>query len=169
MVPTTSSLCVPNVVVRLRLRTTTTTDTYISYTPIGDFLMKDTFFLMMKIPTVTAQEKQINKKTGTLYNPSKVEDVKEKYLAYLDKFKPDRLFSPPISLRICFMFHSDKVDHPTLKITRPDTDNMLKLLKDCMTKKSFWKDDSHVAMEMTSKYWVPGPEGILIEVEEVEE
>lgn len=131
--------------------------------------MKDTFFLMMRIPTVTAQEKQINKKTGTLYNPSKVEDVKEKYLAYLDKFKPDRLFSPPISLRICFMFHSDKVDHPTLKITRPDTDNMLKLLKDCMTKKSFWKDDSHVAIEMTSKYWVPGPEGILIEVEEVEE
>lgn len=129
--------------------------------------MKSTFFMMMKIPTVTAQEKQINKKTGTLYSPGKVEDVKEKYLAHLDKYKPQRLFYPPISLRICFMFHSDKVEQPTPKITKPDTDNMLKLLKDCMTIKNFWKDDAHVTIEQISKYWVPGPEGILIEVEEV--
>ena len=129
--------------------------------------MKSTFFMLMRIPTVTAQEKQINKKTGTLYTPGKVADVKEKYLAHLESHKPKRVFFPPVSLRVCFMFHSDKVEQPTFKTTKPDTDNMLKLLKDCMTVKGFWKDDAHVAIEEISKCWVSGPEGILIEVEEV--
>ena len=37
------------------------------------------------------------------------------------------------------------------KITKPDTDNLLKLLKDSMTECGFWEDDAQVAFEVTSK------------------
>ena len=42
---------------------------------------------------------------------------------------------------------------------------MIKLLKDCMTKKGFWKDDAHVAYEILGKYWTTGTEGIYIKIE----
>ena len=47
------------------------------------------------------------------------------------------------------------------KITKPDTDNMVKLLKDCLTKCSFWKDDAQVANETVVKVWTNSP-GIVV-------
>lgn len=39
------------------------------------------------------------------------------------------------------------------KTTRPDTDNMIKLLKDCMTETGFWKDDAQIVQESLAKSW----------------
>jgi len=50
------------------------------------------------------------------------------------------------------------------KITRPDTDNMIKILKDEMTSLGFWKDDAQVASEITEKFWAEQP-GIYVKVE----
>lgn len=127
------------------------------------------FFIPMRIPTATAQEKKINKKTGTLYPDTSVKAAKEKYLAHLDRFKPDIPLVAPIRLTVIWYFHSDKYQEKSFKITKPDTDNMIKLLKDCMTKKGFWKDDAHVANEFLGKYWTRGTEGIYIRVEEVKQ
>ena len=52
------------------------------------------------------------------------------------------------------------------RITKPDTDNLQKLLKDCMTAAGFWKDDALVAEEMAGKYWADPP-GIYIRIEEL--
>ena len=52
------------------------------------------------------------------------------------------------------------------RITKPDTDNLQKLLKDCMTTVGFWKDDALVASEITEKFWAEIP-GIYIRVEEL--
>lgn len=120
------------------------------------------FFMPMRIPTATAQEKNINKKTGTIYPDAAVKTAKEKYLAHLDRFKPDTPLKAPIMLMVIFYFHSDKHPDKEPKITKPDTDNMIKLLKDCMTKKGFWKDDAHVTYEVIGKYWTTGTEGIYI-------
>lgn len=52
------------------------------------------------------------------------------------------------------------------RITKPDTDNLQKMLKDCMTKVGFWKDDALVASEITEKFWADQP-GIYIRIEEL--
>ena len=52
------------------------------------------------------------------------------------------------------------------KITKPDTDNLQKLLKDCMTSVKFWSDDAQVASEVVEKFWADIP-GIYIRVTEL--
>ena len=52
------------------------------------------------------------------------------------------------------------------RITRPDTDNLNKLLKDCMTAVGFWRDDAQVASEICEKFWAHVP-GIYVRVEEL--
>ena len=51
--------------------------------------------------------------------------------------------------------------------TKPDTDNLQKLLKDCMTAEHFWTDDALVCSEITEKFWADTP-GIWIHIEPVE-
>ena len=46
-----------------------------------------------------------------------------------------------------------KVYNGMPKSTRPDTDNLVKLLKDVMTKCGYWWDDSQVAYETISKVY----------------
>ncbi|MBE6902906.1 MAG: RusA family crossover junction endodeoxyribonuclease, partial [Ruminococcaceae bacterium] len=50
------------------------------------------------------------------------------------------------------------------KLTKPDTDNLNKLLKDCMTKLGFWKDDALVASEIIEKFYGEIP-GVYIRIE----
>ena len=50
------------------------------------------------------------------------------------------------------------------KTSRPDTDNLVKLLKDVMTELHFWKDDAQVASEVVEKYWADIP-GIYVKVQ----
>jgi Holliday junction resolvase RusA-like endonuclease len=59
-------------------------------------------------------------------------------------------------------------EHPdgAYRITKPDTDNLQKLLKDCMTKVGFWTDDCLVASEIVEKFWAEIP-GIWIRIEEL--
>ena len=52
------------------------------------------------------------------------------------------------------------------RATRPDTDNLQKLLKDCMTAVGFWRDDAQVASEVCEKFWAEVP-GIYIRAEEI--
>ena len=52
------------------------------------------------------------------------------------------------------------------KTSRPDTDNLQKLLKDCMTLVGFWDDDALVASELVEKFWAEFP-GIYIRIEKL--
>ena len=49
---------------------------------------------------------------------------------------------------------------------KPDTDNLVKLLKDCMTKVGFWKDDAQVTRDIVEKFWADIP-GIYIRIKEM--
>ena len=59
--------------------------------------------------------------------------------------------------------------HGEWRKTKPDTDNLQKLLKDCMTQVGFWKDDAQVVSEKVQKRWSDEPTGIYIEIKELEE
>jgi Holliday junction resolvase RusA-like endonuclease len=45
---------------------------------------------------------------------------------------------------------------------------MIKLFKDCMTRCSFWDDDSQVCSEVTQKFY-GCTSGIYVEIEEITE
>jgi Holliday junction resolvase RusA-like endonuclease len=57
--------------------------------------------------------------------------------------------------------------HCRHKITRPDTDNLDKLLKDVMTDMGFWEDDALISMEYIWKVLSDEP-GIWICVDELD-
>lgn len=85
----------------------------------------------------------------------------------LRQYVPDQPIEGPVALAVCFGFEAKtKSKINTWKVTRPDTDNQIKTLKDVMTKLGFWKDDSQVALERCSKIWTDEP-GILIQYEEL--
>ena len=116
--------------------------------------MKVEFFEPMdKIPTVTAQEKGVDFSRKKFYTKPEVLKVKNQYIAMLMKHRPPRMFEGAICLKVSFRFPFN-TKHKTegeWKTSKPDTDNMLKLLKDCGTICRYWKDDSQISQEITQK------------------
>ena len=119
-------------------------------------------------PTVTHQEKQVTVRNGkpVFYEPPALKDARDKLTAYLWKERPEAPFTGPVTLQVAWMFPGKNHRDGEWKITKPDTDNLQKLLKDCMTECQFWKDDAQVCMEMVAKQWSDHP-GILIDVFEM--
>lgn len=132
--------------------------------------MSDRFFVAMIPPTVTAQERKVTIRNGKphFYDPPEVVSAKAKMMAYLAGHRPDVPYEDGIRLivRWCFPL-SGNHKHGEYRITKPDTDNLQKMLKDVMTDLHFWKDDALVCSELVEKFWASVP-GIYIEIEEVE-
>lgn len=123
--------------------------------------MRYEFFLPMKVPNVTHQEKRIAVRNGkpVVYEDARLKDARLQFLGYLFMHKPKRMMEGPVFLHVSFFYAPDsKHKDREFKATKPDTDNLIKLFKDCMTKVGFWKDDAQVAAEYVEKmYWhVPG-------------
>ena len=130
------------------------------------------FFIAMKPPTATAQEKKVNtvKSKPVFYDPPAVKAAREKITAYLCEHRPVKPMSGAVELRTLWLFPRGKAHkHGEWRITKPDTDNLQKLLKDCMTKVGFWRDDAQVAREISEKRWSDEPCGIYIEINELPE
>lgn len=130
------------------------------------------FFIAMKPPTATAQEKKVRTVKGktVFYDPPAVKDAREKLTANLAGHRPEKTMSGPVELRTLWLFPKGKAHrHGEWRITKPDTDNLQKLLKDCMTKVGFWHDDAQVVREIAEKRWSDEPSGIYIEINELPE
>lgn len=132
--------------------------------------MTTEFFMpMRKVPTVTAQQKQVTVVNGkpVFYEPEALKAARAKLMAYLGQHVPERKYNGPVRLLVkwCFPITGDKKDGQ-YKHTKPDTDNLQKLLKDCMTDCGYWKDDALVASEIIEKFWAKQP-GIYIRIEEL--
>ena len=125
-------------------------------------------FLLLDPPTVTAQQKKIGVVRGKpfIYTPENVKEAKDELIKHLRPFKPKEAFVGPIKLEVKWFFpKGTKHKHREWRITRPDTDNLEKLLKDCMTELKFWNDDAQVVDERAMKVWSDEPTGISIEIE----
>jgi len=128
------------------------------------------FFLAMNPPTVTAQERKVKVVRGKpiFYDPEAVKDARNLLCGHLSLHKPSAPLTGAISLRVLWLFPKGKSHkHGEWRTTKPDTDNLQKLLKDCMTACGFWKDDAQVVRETVEKRWSDEPCGIYIEIEEV--
>lgn len=127
------------------------------------------FFMAMIPPTVTAQEHKVTVVNGKprFYDPPEVKNAKEKLTAHLGKHVPAQMYASGVRLTVKWLFaKGDSHKNGEYKITKPDTDNLQKMLKDCMTDLRFWKDDALVASEIIEKFWADTP-GIYIRIEKL--
>lgn len=130
------------------------------------------FFMPMIPPTVTHQEKKttVNKNTGKViyYEPVELKDARAKLTAALHEHVPESPFTGATQLQVCWMFPcGDNHESGAWKTTKPDTDNLQKMLKDIMTDLGFWTDDALVCCELISKHWSDVP-GIYIEITDLD-
>ena len=133
--------------------------------------MTEFFIPLKKPPTVTHQEKKVHVVNGkpVFYEPAELKEARERLTAHLAPFVPEQMFTSGIRLVVKWIFPTTgKHRDGEYRITKPDTDNLQKLLKDVMTGLHFWKDDALVASEIVEKFWGTHP-GIYIKISELEE
>lgn len=123
------------------------------------------FFVAIVPPTVTHQEKKaaVVKGKPVFYEPPELADARQKLMAHLAKYAPSEKLTGPLQLITKWCYPRGKHKDGEYKITKPDTDNMIKLLKDVMKDLGFYKDDALVASEVTEKFWAEIP-GIYVRI-----
>lgn len=127
------------------------------------------FFMPMLPPTKTHQMKKVRVVNGKpiFYEPAELKAVRVKLQGHLSKHVPEEKYTGAVRLitKWCFPITGDRNDGQ-YKTTKPDTDNLQKMLKDVMTDLGYWTDDALVASEVTEKFWAKVP-GIYICIEEL--
>ena len=119
--------------------------------------MKAEFFMPMIPPTVTAQEHKVTMIKGkpVFYDPPELNRAKAKITGALYRAMPEdwQMITGPCRLVVKWCFPRGKHKDGEYKETKPDTDNLQKMLKDCMTRLRYWKDDALVVSEVVEKFW----------------
>ena len=128
------------------------------------------FFIDMVPPTHTAQEKGLSKnRSGKIYAFTKPEVSAD--WARVECRIPERMFptlTGPVSIKVIFGYplcgrHAE--GEP--KVTKPDGDNLVKPLKDILTRAGYWRGDAQVSDGRITRMYTSRP-GIYVEVSEVE-
>ena len=121
------------------------------------------FFMRLEpdVPRLTHQngiEPAVNPRTHKpmLHKTPELCNLEVKYMSLLKGCAPATPWSCPIHLTTIWYFSSSThvSTSPRWKTTRPDTDNLVKTLKDGMAHVGFYKDDALVCLETIAKYWV---------------
>ena len=130
--------------------------------------MTTEFFLAMEnVPTMTHQQKKVRIVKGKPihYEPAELAAVRAKLMARLAPYHPDTPYVGAVRLTTKWLFPiTGKHQDGDYKTSKPDTDNLQKMLKDCMTDCHYWKDDAQVASEIIEKFWA-ACSGIYIKIE----
>lgn len=136
--------------------------------------MKLDFTLAMTPPRATHQEKGVTfrwvngKPVPMFYERKALKEARRDFMVALEPFAPEYPLEGAIRLKTLWTYPRGKHKDGEPKTTKPDTDNMIKLLKDCMTQAGFWYDDAQVCDERIGKVWGDDV-GIRIVVEQIKE
>lgn len=124
------------------------------------------FFVDCVPPTATHQQKKVAKVNGRLrfYEPDNLAAARDNLALWLKPYRPESPFTCGVALTVSWRFPRGRHKKYSWRTTRPDTDNLQKLLKDVMTGLGYWKDDALVAVEHVDKRWADRP-GIYIKIE----
>ena len=109
-------------------------------------------------PTVTHQTHRVTVRNGKpqFFDSPELAKARADLCAHLEQHSPDAPFEGPVAICIAWLFQ-DARGREGWRDTKPDTDNLEKLLKDCMTRTRFWIDDAQVAEEHVFKRWSKTP------------
>lgn len=119
-------------------------------------LMIEFFIPMKKIPTVTHQQKKVRVIHGKpqFYEPDQLMETRAMFMELLAPYAPNEPMDGPLRLTTKWLFPKiNGTINGQYKHTKPDTENLLKLPKDCMQELGFFVNDSRVASEITEKFW----------------
>ena len=120
----------------------------------------------------------VNKRSGRIqfYDPPELKTARAQLLDSVARYRPTAPITGPVQLVTKWIWPADQSqmqmmaeldpDYHEWKTTKPDTDNLIKMLKDCMTRAGFWQDDAQVVSEVTEKFLAYRP-GIYIRVAEL--
>lgn len=109
--------------------------------------MNSDYFILTfeQIPSGTAQMKRYDGRSGHFFKSARLQQTENIYMSALAQYRPEEPSELPIAMSLEFRYSAkSKKLRGTWKTSRPDVDNIAKLLIDCMTKSGFWKDDSQI-------------------------
>ena len=132
--------------------------------------MIDFFLPMDEIPKGTQQQKGVRVVHGKpyFYTKHSIEDAKHFYAACLKMHRPPEPIKEAVALTVNFYYpvkKPHKCGEP--KVTRPDTDNLIKLVKDVMTDLGYWVDDSQIVCEHVTKSY-SDPSGVRVRIQRLD-
>ena len=92
------------------------------------------FTLDITPPTVTAQEHKIRIVHGRpmFYDTQKLKAARAAFESLLIQHRPAITLEGPVALNVDWHFATKTHKEGTYRVTRPDTDNLQKLPKDCI-------------------------------------
>ena len=103
-----------------------------------------------------------------MYDRASTADARAKLRAWLVKYRPEKPLKGAISLSIVWNFKSKELKNYCYRTSKPDLDNLNKLLQDIMQELKFYNDDSQIVHLLAYKF--SGPNGsIYVHLEEIEE
>lgn len=121
------------------------------------------FFHECNPPTSTAQQRQFFKKGNALTPAAK--KASATWQAIVEQHKPDKPLQGPLEVRLLVSWFKKGLSEGEPRITKPDVDNLAKLILDAMTKAGYWLDDNQVCDLRVTKYNSPIG-GLAVTVEE---
>lgn len=126
------------------------------------------FFMSLDhVPTCTAQQARVISSQGLYrkYDHPALATAKRILIGALIQHRPDIPITGPVEFAAEWRFDY-KAGHKDgeFKVTKPDTDNLNKLLKDLMTRTGYWEDDKQVVIEHIKKVWDKKDSGIFIKI-----
>lgn len=100
-----------------------------------------------------------------IYRDTRLQRARDRMIQEMMPFAPDRPLKGPLQLYVVWYFGTKdkKKIRARWKTTRPDTDNMLKGLKDCLAECGYCEDDAQIVIEILGKRWTV-PEDARIEI-----
>jgi len=115
------------------------------------------------IPASTPQQR---KTAGKGTHPTQgLRYARAAWQALLEKHKPAKPMHGPVSLSVLLCYHTiSRGVKVAPKTSRPDGDNLLKIIKDAATKAGWWIDDAQVYDEHITRYWTYEEERVKINV-----
>lgn len=133
------------------------------------------FMPMSKLPSGTAQQRQyaFDRRSGkvTSYPRESYKQAKKILARALAQHKLDEPLEGCILLDVEYLYETkDKNKIDRYKTSKPDGDNLLKVLKDQMNMMGFFSDDdAQVCCEAITRYWVrQGEGGIRVHIAQIE-
>lgn len=142
--------------------------------------MKSISFTIYDNPVAKARARVTNKRTKEgkkiTYTPEKTRVAEQSFRLQSAKWRPAEPFKGPIFLEVIFFrgipkSFSKKKKLMAMKgklfpLSKPDLDNMLKLVKDAMNKR-FYQDDAQVCKVTAAKFYSNVPRTV-IKLQEIE-
>ena len=125
-------------------------------------------FILEQIPKGTSQMKRVNHRNGTFFEGKDLKEARRIYTNCLSQCAPEHPIEGPVMVRMNFgYFIKDKKKKGKPKTSRPDCDNLVKLVLDCMTSLGYWNDDSQIVSLTVGKMFSTGAAFFSVAVKEV--